>query len=79
MGLKEEKEFTKGFNHGYMLGKHDPGLLALMLRGQPEGHDYLDGLREGGKQHARELERERIKADIKRGGQGPEKGRGKSR
>lgn len=79
METREDSEFTKGFNHGYVLGQHEPELLAGLLKDQPQGQDYTDGLREGAKQHARELERERIRGDIERGRQGPERGRGRGR
>jgi len=76
MGQKDDEVFTEGFNKGYLLRQHEPELLAGLLKDQPQGQDYTDGLREGAKQHARELERERIRGDIERGRQGPEKGRG---
>lgn len=79
METKEDRDFTKGFNHGYVLQQHKPELLAGLLKGQAEGHNYFDGLREGGKQYAKELDRERVRADIERGKTGPEKGRGRAR
>jgi len=77
----DEEKFAKGFNAGYMLRDHKPELMDTLIKGmQQEKDDYLEGLLEGSKQRANELERERIKASMeKEKEQGKEKGRDMSR
>jgi len=46
---QQEQHFIKGFNHGYLLAKHEPE-LAAKLTAQPNSHnEYFNGL-VGGKQ-----------------------------
>jgi hypothetical protein len=58
---KEEAEFTRGFNNGYVIGKYDPE-LAKELQGSIKLDSQLaSGLYHGLNQYALEQERERIK------------------
>jgi len=76
----DEEKFTKGFNVGYKLRDHKPELIDTILKGTQSQCDYLEGLLEGGRQRENELERERIKASIKKEKtQGKDRGRDMSR
>ncbi len=66
---EEEKQFTKGFNEGYLLKEHKPLLLDTLLKGITSGNSpRLEGMRAGSSQREKDLTRERIKASIERGG-----------
>jgi len=63
----EDQQFIKGFNNGYFLAEHQPGLLNTLLKGINSGDSsFLEGLKEGQKQHENELQREQIKNSINR-------------
>lgn len=72
-----EKNYTKGFNAGYLLEKHEPALLKQILATpQDKDNDYVDGLQDGKKQHDKELNKEKFIAQMK---QAQEKGKDKER
>ncbi len=56
-----ELQFTKGFNHGYTISKHNPELSNKILKGLQPANDYSQGIVEGQKEH----EKEKIKSSVK--------------
>jgi hypothetical protein len=56
---KNEQEYIKGFNSGFLLSKHEPELLTKLLKGD-NAHEYIRGLHAGKKQHDREKLLEQI-------------------
>lgn len=50
---KKEQTYIKGFNNGYLLNKHEPELLAKLLRGD-KSHEYIKGLEAGKRQFEKE-------------------------
>lgn len=50
-----EKNYTKGFNAGYLLEKHEPELIKqIMAAPQGKENDYFTGLQDGKKQYDKE-------------------------
>ena len=51
----DEQRYIKGFNHGYLLAKHEPD-LAAQLTEQPNAHsEYFQGLTYGKQEYDKEL------------------------
>jgi hypothetical protein len=62
----QDQQYTRGFNDGYLLAKHEPQ-LAAQLTAQPNDHnDYFAGL-VGGKQEYEKEVREWSKSFSKGG------------
>lgn len=61
---KNEQDYIKGFNSGYLLSKHEPELLAKLLKGD-NVHQYIQGMQAGKKQYDREKLLEHIKTANK--------------
>ncbi|WP_375443734.1 hypothetical protein [uncultured Fibrella sp.] len=57
-------EFSKGFNHGYQLSKHEPELLNKLLQVQAGNtpNDYTRAMQQGKEQHQRETLMAEMKA-----------------
>lgn len=53
--------FTKGFNHGYLLARYEPGLLASVVKNVSPGGDYLEGFFSGKEEY--ELEQTKTRLD----------------
>ncbi|MFZ4751902.1 MAG: hypothetical protein ACOYLG_01045 [Chitinophagaceae bacterium] len=62
--MTQEQQFTKGFNNGYLLAKHEPVLLKQLLVVKNE-NEYIKGLVSGKKQHDIEKMRVRLKTISK--------------
>ena len=58
--FNEDKLFTKGFNAGYLLSKHEPELLDRVLKSPNEEFFYLGGMKAGKQQHQKEQFIERL-------------------
>ena len=56
-----EKKFTKGFNVGYDLAKHEPELLSKIVKIPNENNDYFKGIQLGKKQFGIERMKEKAK------------------
>jgi hypothetical protein len=70
---QNEKNYTKGFNAGYLLNQHEPALLKQILATpQDKDNDYFSGLQDGKKQH----DKEKVIAQMK---QAQQKGKDKER
>ena len=52
---EHEKQFTHGFNNGYLLAKHEPELYSTIAKGLEAKNEYLDGLLSGGKEFVHEI------------------------
>lgn len=61
---KNQQDYIKGFNSGYLLSKHEPDLLAKLLKGD-NANEYIQGMQAGKKQHDREKLLEQIKTANK--------------
>ena len=61
--IKDEKQFKRGMNHGYLLAQHRPDLLDGILKANKKWDDFIEGLAHGGAEYRneREKEMERIK------------------
>ncbi|GBL34932.1 hypothetical protein EMGBS15_05270 [Filimonas sp.] len=62
--MTEEQHFTKGFNNGYLLAKHEPVLLKQLLIAKND-NEYFKGMVLGKKQHEIEKMRVRLKTVSK--------------
>jgi len=51
----EEQKFIEGFNHGYIIAKHEPELYSKIEKGLDSKDEYVDGFVSGGKEY--ELEK----------------------
>lgn len=49
--MKQEQQFIKGFNNGYLLAKHEPELLKQLLTINKNNNDYIKGVAFGKKEH----------------------------
>lgn len=56
-----EKQFIKGFNHGYVLAEYEPQLLSALLKGFQTINSYTSGISYGQKEY--ELERTKGQLD----------------
>lgn len=60
--MQGQELYIKGFNHGYLLTKHLPELVARLVNGLTSSSgDYLDGFFSGKEEYELEL------GEIKRG------------
>jgi hypothetical protein len=55
-----EQKFVRGFNHGYMLTKHEPKLVWEMTKTLQPTTDYLDGFFSGKEEWELEHSREQL-------------------
>lgn len=58
---KQEQQFIRGFNHGYLLARYLPDLMAKIVKGINSTSDYFHGFFSGEKEW--ELENSRIQLD----------------
>lgn len=59
---RQEKQYIKGFNHGYLLMKHLPDLVAKLLKSVKETtSDYFSGFFSGKEEYEIENERDNLK------------------
>lgn len=47
----QEQEYTKGFNSGYLIAKHEPELYTELGKSIEAKTDYLEGFVSGGKEY----------------------------
>lgn len=57
--IKDEKQFKRGMNHGYLLAEHRPDLLDGILKANKEWDDFIEGLAAGRAEYAKEREKSR--------------------
>jgi len=57
----EEKQYTKYFNYGYFLSKHEPKILKSLLHVTKDTADIHEPLSAGKSQYTKENVRERLK------------------
>jgi hypothetical protein len=50
----DEQKFIKGFNSGYLLYEHSPGIIKKLLTTVEPGNDYLNGMQSGAKEYEQE-------------------------
>ena len=62
--MTQEQQFTKGFNNGYLLAKHEPVLLKQLLIAKND-NEYFKGLVSGKKEHDIEKMKVRLKTVTK--------------
>lgn len=76
-----EKKFTKGFNAGYLIAKHEPELAAKIVKLPNEKSHYFKGIVSGKQEYEMEKMRSRLKSVTKDNapakGKNINKGRGK--
>jgi hypothetical protein len=63
--MNQEQQFTKGFNNGYLLAKHEPELLKQLLAINKDNNDYLKGVASGKKEHDIEKMKKRLNTPSK--------------
>ena len=56
-----EKKFTKGFNAGYLIAKHDPELCAKIIKIPNQKSEYFKGIVSGKQEHDMEKLKMRVK------------------
>ena len=59
--MDTEKNFIKGFNHGYTLAEHEPSLLNKIVKNLNSTNDYVQGIVSGKEEF--ELEKSRTHLD----------------
>lgn len=57
---KEEQQFVKGFNNGYLLARYEPVLTSQIAKTLQPDNDYLSGFLSG----KEEFELEQTKAQV---------------
>lgn len=55
-----EKQYTAGFNSGYILAKHEPTLLRSLLKEISPTTSYLRGMSSGQKEYEIEFTKNRL-------------------
>jgi hypothetical protein len=73
-----EQHFTKGFNNGYLLAKHDPDLAAQLAANPNDQNPYFEGLVSGKQEYEKEA-REWSKSFARQGQEKVDRGLGKER
>jgi hypothetical protein len=53
--MNTEELYVKGFNAGYLLSKHEPGLLASIIKNLQPTAPYLDGIFSGKAEQEQEM------------------------
>jgi len=51
----EEQQYTKGFNNGYLLAKHEPELASRLMTQPNEHNAYFRGLLGGKQEYEQEV------------------------
>lgn len=57
-----EKHFIKAFNDGYLLSKHEPELLNVILQGDRSNTPYIQAMALGKEQYDMEKEKDKDKS-----------------
>lgn len=57
---KQHHQYINGFNNGYTLAKHDPGLLSKIVKGLRPATGYLEGFFSGKEEYELEHSREQF-------------------
>lgn len=52
---EQEQLYTKGFNNGYLLAKHEPELAARLTATPNEQNPFFNGLASGKQQYEKEV------------------------
>ncbi|WP_342089215.1 hypothetical protein [Dyadobacter sp. OTU695] len=55
MDEQQEQQYIKGFNSGYLLAKHEPGLAAQLTATPNEQNPYFKGLVSGKQEYDKEV------------------------
>ena len=50
----QEKQFSKGFNNGYLIAQHQPDLFDTLEKHVKTTNDYVQGFIAGGKERGKE-------------------------
>ena len=58
--MDNEKDFIKGFNQGYTIGKYDKKSFKLLSKAFLEPNEFTVGFSEGGKEASLEVEKNRL-------------------
>jgi len=53
-----EQQYVKGFNNGFLLAEHAPGLVQKLVPGLQTVNDYTDGLIAGSQQYTLDREQD---------------------
>lgn len=65
MTTEEIDKYKKGFNSGYVMALENPELLKSLLKSKPSSENvYFEGLKDGSRQHEKEIERAKIREQI---------------
>lgn len=56
----QEQQYQRGFNNGYIIARHEPGLLNKIVKNLRPANSYLDGLFSGKKECEVEQSKEKI-------------------
>jgi len=59
---QQEQQFIKGFNHGYLLARHEPDLLKKIVSNKNDHNEYFKGLVSGKQEHDLEKMQKRLKS-----------------
>jgi len=59
--LMVDKNYLKGFNHGYLLATHEPDLVNKIVSNKNDHNEYFKGIVAGKQEHDMEKVRERLK------------------
>lgn len=73
--LQVDPGYQKGFNHGYILAKAEPGLYKQLAKSNNQQNTYFNALKAGGEQYSKEMGKGRFMADRQQSA--PRKGKDK--
>lgn len=80
MEITVDPQYQKGFNHGYLLAKHNPELMKQLEKSLNDGTEYTKGILNGRAEYRMEKMRSRLNVSPgqkKAPEQNKTKGRGK--
>ena len=58
---KQELDFIKGFNNGYLLAKHEPELVNKLIKNPANDNEYMKGLAFGHEEYEMEKNQNKSK------------------
>lgn len=77
--MSEDKQYIKGFNHGYILAEHDPELAKQIVKHPNVKSEYFKGIVSGKQEYDIEKIRTKLKGAVKKSipNKNVEKGKGR--
>lgn len=70
-----DKDYLKGFNHGYVFAEHEPQFAKMLTQSNVPQNEYFSGVKAGRNQYGMEKMKEKLKS-LPNTGKGVDKSKG---